>query len=115
MWFLLYLHKSNPTLLNIGVAEYKYEFLKAYNYNPLNQQILGDFKIYFSPTIGGWGAIHTFNQQRQKNGSVEALYWRYSSFTTRGQVFSGACSTYAVAIDFYEHLVRCQVIFHVLV
>ncbi|AFY58295.1 hypothetical protein Riv7116_5934 [Rivularia sp. PCC 7116] len=34
--------------------------------SPLNPLKLGDFKFHFFPKIGGWGAIHTFNQQRLK-------------------------------------------------
>jgi len=47
-----------------GVAELRYEFIFIKFTSPLNPPKLGDFKLFFSPRIGGWGANHTFIQQR---------------------------------------------------
>ncbi|AFY53063.1 hypothetical protein Riv7116_0461 [Rivularia sp. PCC 7116] len=49
-----------------GIGELKYEFIFIIFTSPLNPPISGDLKLFFSPRIGGWGANHTFNQQRQK-------------------------------------------------
>ena len=51
---------------NSGVAELRYEFIFIKFTSPLNPPKLGDFKLFFSPNFGGWGANHTFIQQRRK-------------------------------------------------
>ncbi len=52
-------------LLNTDMNLFYYLALR-----PLNPPILGGFKIYFSPIIGGWGAHHILNQQRLIFGRI---------------------------------------------